>query len=204
MTASGQDAMIDAVLAHLHRSREALERAAADATFVTTVTAIAEAMSRALRDGGKIMFAGNGGSAADAQHIAAELIGRFGYDRAPLPAIALTTDTSALTAIGNDYGFDAVFERQLRGLGRKGDVFVGISTSGRSPNVVAALRAAREIGIVTVGFTGSKGDGMHALCDHTLVAPSDDTALIQQIHITAGHAICGLIERALFPPPARP
>ncbi len=196
--------MIDAVLAHLHRSREALDRAAADATFVTTVTAIAEAMSRALRDGGKIMLAGNGGSAADAQHIAAELIGRFGYDRAPLPAIALTTDTSALTAIGNDYGFEAVFERQLRGLGRKGDVFVGISTSGRSPNVVAALKAAREIGIVTVGFTGLKGDGMRALCDRTLVAPSDDTALIQQIHITAGHAICGLVERALFPPPAKP
>jgi D-sedoheptulose 7-phosphate isomerase len=149
------------------------------------------------------MLAGNGGSAADAQHIAAELLGRFAFDRAALAAIALTTDTSALTAIGNDYGFDHIFERQVRGLGRKGDVFIGITTSGRSPNVLAALKAARELDIVTVGFTGTKGIGMSSLCDLMLVSPSDDTAVVQQIHMVAAHAICGIVERALFDAPKR-
>jgi D-sedoheptulose 7-phosphate isomerase len=144
------------------------------------------------------LIAGNGGSAADAQHVAAEFLSRFKLDRAPLPAIALTTDTSNLTAIGNDYGFDQVFERQVRGLGRKGDVFIGITTSGRSPNIIAALKAAREIGLTTIGFTGIPGASMNALCDVTLVAPSDETALIQQIHITAAHAICEVVERELF------
>jgi D-sedoheptulose 7-phosphate isomerase len=189
----------DAVLTHLRRSRETIERAAGERDFVTAVLAIAERITRTLRDGGKVMLAGNGGSAADAQHIAAELVGRFGFERAPLAALALTTDTSALTAIGNDQGFEEVFARQLRGLGRKGDVFIAISTSGRSPNILAALTAARELGIVTVGFTGAKGIDLRALCDLTLVAPSDETALIQQVHITAGHAICGLVERELFP-----
>jgi D-sedoheptulose 7-phosphate isomerase len=188
-----------AVLDHFRRSRETLERAESDRELVAAVLAIAERMARALRAGGKIMLAGNGGSAADAQHIAAELLGRFAFDRAPLAAIALTTDTSALTAIGNDYSFDQVFERQLRGLGCKGDVFLAISTSGRSANILAALKAARERGIVTIGFTGAQGEHMRALCDLVLVAPADETALIQQIHITAAHAICGLVERDLFP-----
>jgi len=190
-----------AVLDHFRRSRETLERAAGERELVAAILAIADRMVRTLREGGKIMLAGNGGSAADAQHIAAELVGRFVIDRAPLAAIALTTDTSALTAIGNDYSFDRVFERQVRGLGRKGDVFIAISTSGRSPNILSALEAARELGIVTVGFTGSKGAQMHALCDFILIAPSDETALIQQIHITAAHAICGLIEREMFGAP---
>ena len=189
----------DAVTAHFRRSRDAIERAAGEREFVAAVLAIADRMTRSLKDGGKILFAGNGGSAADAQHIAAELVGRFTTDRAPLAAIALTTDTSILTAVGNDYGFDRVFERQVRALGRKGDVFVGISTSGRSPNILAALKAARELGIVTVGFTGQKGADMRPLCDLTLAVPSDETALIQQVHITAAHAICGLVERELFP-----
>jgi D-sedoheptulose 7-phosphate isomerase len=184
---SDADQFIDA---HLRRSREALDAAAADAALRGSIRAIAEAVVRSLRGGGKLLIAGNGGSAADAQHIAAELVGRLAFDRAPLPAIALT--------IGNDYGFEAVFERQLRALGRAGDVFIGISTSGRSPNIVTALKAARELKIVTVGMTGSRDAPMNTLCDHRIAAPSDDTQLIQQIHIVAAHAICGLIERSMF------
>jgi D-sedoheptulose 7-phosphate isomerase len=189
----------DEILGHLSRSKDALQRAEQDSSLIRTIGAIASAVTASLRAGGKLMLAGNGGSAADAQHIAAELLSRFRQDRNPLPAIALTTDTSVLTAIGNDYGYDQVFERQVRGLGRKGDVFVGISTSGRSPNIVAALMAARAIGVVTIGFTGTKGTAMQPLCDHLLVAPSDETAIIQQIHITAAHAICALVEGGLFP-----
>jgi len=189
------------VLDYFRRSRETLERAAGEPEFMAAILAIADQITRVLRQGGKVMLAGNGGSAADAQHIAAELVGRFVIDRAPLAAIALTTDTSALTAIGNDYSFDHIFERQLRGLGRRGDVFVAISTSGHSRNILAALKAARELGIATIGFTGAKGAQMHPLCDLTLIAPSDETALIQQIHITAAHAICGLVERDLYGAP---
>jgi D-sedoheptulose 7-phosphate isomerase len=187
------------ILAHLKRSKDALQRAEQDSSLIKTIGAISAAIAGSLRAGGKLMLAGNGGSAADAQHIAAELLSRFKLDRNPLPAIALTTDTSVLTAIGNDYGYDQVFERQVRGLGRKGDVFVGISTSGRSPNVIAALKAARAAGVVAVGFTGTKGLALQADCDHLLVSPSDETAIIQQIHITAAHAICALVENELFP-----
>src|ERR1700759_2941182 len=158
---------LDTVAAtHFRRSLEELERAAGDAEFMGQVLAIAAACERALRDGGKLLLAGNGGSAADAQHIAGEFLSRLNFDRNPLPAIALTTDTSVLTAIGNDYGFDKAFERQVRGLGRKGDVFIAISTSGRSPNVMVALKAARELGLVTVGFTGDGERDMGKLCDH--------------------------------------
>jgi D-sedoheptulose 7-phosphate isomerase len=188
----------DAVLAHFRRSQQAVERASDDAKFIAATVAIAERIAASLKSGGKILLAGNGGSAADAQHIAAEFVGRFVDDRAPLAAIALTTDTSALTSIGNDYGFEKIFERQVRALGRRGDVFVGISTSGRSPNVVAALQAARELGLTTVGFTRNAATPMHALCDLTLAVPAEETALIQQIHITAAHAICHLVERELF------
>ena len=188
----------DAVQAFFRRSQQAVERATADAAFIAAVVAIAERIAGSLKNGGKVLLAGNGGSAADAQHIAAEFVGRFIADRAPLPAIALTTDTSAITAIGNDYGFELVFERQLRAIGRTGDLFVGISTSGRSPNILAALKAARELGIATVGFTRGAQTPMHALCDLVLGVSSDETALIQQIHITAAHAICHLVERELF------
>ncbi|MEA2978841.1 MAG: D-sedoheptulose 7-phosphate isomerase [Alphaproteobacteria bacterium] len=193
----------EAVVAHLRRSQQAVERVAADGKFLAATLAIAERIAASLKGGGKVLLAGNGGSAADAQHIAAELVGRFINDRAPLAAIALTTDTSALTAIGNDYGFEQVFERQVRALGRKGDVFIGISTSGRSPNIVAALQAARDLGLVTIGFTRDAQTPMHALCDLTLAVPSEETALIQQIHITAAHAICHLVERELFGVPER-
>lgn len=188
----------DVVAAHFRQSCEVLGRAAADPGLLASISAIADAIARAFRDGGKLLIAGNGGSAADAQHIAGELLSRFGFDRAPLPAVALTTDTSVLTAIGNDYGFDRVFERQVRGLGRPGDIFLALSTSGRSPNVLCALKAAREIGMITIGFTGDGRRDMTADCDHCLAAPSGETPLIQQVHIVAAHAICGLVERDLF------
>jgi D-sedoheptulose 7-phosphate isomerase len=188
----------DLVLNHLRKSREAMARAEQDTALVSTIAKIADAISRSLKSGGKVLLAGNGGSASDAQHIAAEFVGRYISDRAPLAAIALTTDTSALTAIGNDYGFDHVFERQLRALGKKGDVFIGISTSGRSPNLLATFKAAREMNIVCVGFTRAADTPMHALCDLTLGVPATETALIQQVHITAAHAICALVERDLF------
>ncbi|HEY1545756.1 MAG TPA: D-sedoheptulose 7-phosphate isomerase [Xanthobacteraceae bacterium] len=191
----------DIAAAYLRRSLDVLERAVADPEFSTAISAIAQAIESSLRAGNKVMLAGNGGSAGDAQHIAGEFLSRFRFDRHPLPAIALTTDSSVLTAIGNDYGYEQVFERQLRGLGRRGDVFVAISTSGKSPSVLAALRAAREIGVTTVGFTGTApgAAAMRPLCDHVLAAPSDDTPLIQQMHITAGHAVCEIVERNLFP-----
>jgi D-sedoheptulose 7-phosphate isomerase len=190
--------MRDEIEKHLQRSLQTMQQAAADADLQKTIGAVAECIVTALRGGNKIMLAGNGGSAADAQHIAAEFLVRFRANRDALPAVALTTDTSVLTAIGNDLGFDQVFERQIRGLARQGDVFIGLSTSGTSPNVLRALRAARDMGVKTVGFTGIAGTGMKSLCDLLLVVPSDDTALIQQIHITAAHAICIAVEGALF------
>ncbi len=189
------------IAAHFRHSREALERAAGDRDFLRSVATIAGAIADAYRGGGKLLIAGNGGSAGDAQHIAGEFLSRYFIDREPLPAIALTTDTSVLTAVGNDYGFARVFERQVRGLGRRGDVFLAMSTSGRSENVLAALRAAREIGLITVGFTGSGANEMRAYCDHVLAAPGDKTPIIQQIHLLAAHAICEVVERELFGAP---
>ena len=188
----------DMVESHFRRSSESLERAARDVRLRAAVYAIADTITQAFRKGDKLLIAGNGGSAADAQHIASEFLSRLNFDRNPLPAIALTTDTSVLTAIGNDYGFDQAFERQVRGLGRRGDVFLAISTSGRSPNVLAALKAAREMGMTTIGFTGDGLRDMSVHCDHCLAAPSGETPLIQQIHIVAAHSICGLVERDLF------
>src|SRR5215469_11842348 len=190
----------DLVAEHFRRSCETLSRAADDPDLRAEIHAIAETITAAFRAGRKLLIAGNGGSAADAQHIAAEFLSRLNFDRNPLPAIALTTDSSVLTAIGNDYGFERTFERQVRGLGQPGDVFIAISTSGRSPNVIAALKAERDRGLTTIGFTGSRPKGvMQPLCDHYLIAPTHETALIQQIHIVAAHAICGLVEHDLFP-----
>jgi D-sedoheptulose 7-phosphate isomerase len=194
----------DSVAHHFRRSARVLQSAADDAALHATIEKIAAAVEHALRGGKKLLLAGNGGSAADAQHIAAEFVSRFKFNRDPLAAIALTTDTSILTAIGNDYGFEHVFARQLRGLGQRGDVFVAISTSGRSPNILAALRTAREMGMAAVGFTGSHDNPMRGLCDICLAAPTDETALIQQIHIVAAHAICGLVEARLFKESAAP
>lgn len=149
-----------------------------------------------LKNGGKILLCGNGGSAADSQHIAAELTGRYKKERKGLCAIALTTDTSALTAIGNDYGYDFVFSRQVEALARSGDLLLGISTSGNSKNVLNALQVAREMGCQTLGFSGRKGGEMRNLCDVLLISPSNDTPRIQEMHILMGHILCDLIERA--------
>jgi len=163
-----------------------------------TIEEISDICYSSLANGNKLIFCGNGGSAADSQHLAAEFMGRFLMDRDPVPALALTTDTSALTAIGNDYGYDQVFARQLRGIGSKGDVLVGISTSGNSGNVVNAIHAAKAMGITTVGFTGSSGGAMGSLCNVTLRVPSDETNHIQECHITTGHLICKIVEERMF------
>jgi D-sedoheptulose 7-phosphate isomerase len=156
----------------------------------------------ALRRGNKLLFAGNGGSAADAQHWAAELVSRFGYDRPGLSGIALTTDTSSLTAIGNDYGYEHVFARQIEAIGRKGDLLLALSTSGNSRNILRAMDAARQIGIAVIGFSGMSGGAMAEKCDLCFRMPSAETPKIQEGHEFLGHLICGLIERALFEPPA--
>jgi D-sedoheptulose 7-phosphate isomerase len=155
---------------------------------------IASEMARAIRNGNKVLWCGNGGSAADSQHMAAELMGRFRRERCGLPSIALTTDTSILTAIANDYGYEKVFQRQVEGLCAKGDIVVGISTSGNSRNICAALETARQMGAVTVAFTGRTGGLAGGIADLTLRVPSDDTARIQEAHILCGHMLCDFIE----------
>lgn len=187
---------------YLRESMAALEAFAADAALHDRLLTFADVISQSLGAGGKLMVAGNGGSAADAQHIAGEFVSRLFFDRAPLAAIALTTDSSVLTAVGNDYGFDTVFERQVLGLGRNGDVLLGISTSGASPNILRALAAARSTGMIALGFTGVMPGPMDELCDHVFHAPSPRTAIIQQLHITAAHIVCGLVERRLCGGPA--
>ena len=188
----------DPIGAHLAQSLAALERATQDAALLAAARTIASVIIAALRAGNKLLIVGNGGSAADAQHIAAEIVGRYKQDRQGWAAMALTTDTSALTAIANDYGFEQVFARQVEGLGQRGDVLLALSTSGRSPNILAALRRARECGLVTIGFTGRTGEALGALCDHLLVAPSDDTPVVQQIHLTVAHGICDQIEQTMM------
>jgi D-sedoheptulose 7-phosphate isomerase len=187
------------ILEYLSKSRDTIQAAIDDLAFGRTVGEIAEVITNALLSGRKVLLAGNGGSAADAQHIAGEMLSRLNYDRPPAAALALTTDTSVLTAIGNDYGYEKLFERQILGLGHPGDVFIALSTSGRSPNVLRAIEAARQRRLVVVGFTGRSGSDMRWRCDLSLHAPSDSTPLIQQIHIMAGHIICGLVEERLFP-----
>jgi D-sedoheptulose 7-phosphate isomerase len=160
-------------------------------------TALLEAAAATIKNGGKILFFGNGGSAADAQHLATELTVRYKKDRAPMAALALTTDTSALSAIGNDFGFEFLFSRQVEALGRKGDLAIGISTSGNSANVIKALESCRAMGITTVGFTGETGGKMPALCDILLNVPCKTTARIQEMHIMLGQMLCGGLEMKL-------
>ena len=197
MTVAGRPDDDALIAGFFDRSVATLQAAAKDAALLRLVADIAQAIETSMRTGGKLLIAGNGGSAADAQHLAAEFLSRYLVDRRPLPALALTTDTSVLTAIGNDYGFEHVFERQVRALGRPGDVFLAISTSGRSPNVLRALEAARDLGLVTIGFSGAAQTPMRALCRHFLTVASRETAIVQQIHMAAGHSICALVERAL-------
>ena len=165
----------------------------------TLIADTAEKMAQALRDGRKILLFGNGGSAADAQHIAAEFIGRFIPDRMPLAALSLAADSSALTSLGNDYGFNAVFSRQVQALGNTGDIAIGISTSGNSPNVLEAMDVARTKGLLTIGFTGESGGKMNGRTDVLFRVPSGMTPRIQETHITLGHVLCELIDRELFP-----
>lgn len=176
-----------------------LDAMAADEVLCAATAHAAEICVAALRAGRKVMICGNGGSAADAQHWAGELVSRFHYDRPGLPAIALTTDSSILTAIGNDYGYERVFARQVEALGVAGDVLIAISTSGNSPNVVAALEAARGRGIATIGFSGETRGAMAALSDICIHIPSRSTPRIQEGHEVLGHAICAMIEAAIFP-----
>lgn len=184
---------------YLAQSISALGAYAGDPAQAALLGRMSDAVVACMRAGGKLLLAGNGGSAGDSQHIAAEFTGRMLYDRDPLPAVALTTDTSALTAIGNDYGFEHAFERQLIAIGRKGDVFLGMSTSGHSPNVLLALAAAKAGGMVTIGFAGEGGGKMAGQVDLLLCAPSRLTPVIQQVHMVAGHILCSLVERMMFP-----
>jgi D-sedoheptulose 7-phosphate isomerase len=182
---------------YLEASCDVLAAALADRAFVDAMSRATEIVTQALRAGKKVLLAGNGGSAADAQHLATELVVRFYLDRPALPAIALTTDGTSMTAIGNDLGYEHVFSRQVLGLGQPGDVFIGLSTSGRSPNILGACKAARERGMTVIGFTGAKGDAMAPLCDVLARVPSDKTPLIQQVHMAAGHILCEIVEEAL-------
>ena len=161
------------------------------------IEAAAQTLISACQKRHKILLCGNGGSAADAQHLAAELTGRYERERQPYPAIALTVDSSALTAIGNDYGFVEIFARQVKAYGSDGDILIAISTSGRSPNVVAALKAARALKMITIGFTGAEGRDMTELCDHLLAVPASRTNRVQEMHIAIGHMLCGAIETFL-------
>ncbi len=171
----------------------------ADARLAGAIEAVANACVAALKAGNKLLFMGNGGSAADSQHLAGEMVSRFAYDRPGLPAFALTTDTSVLTAIGNDYGYERLFSRQVQAVGKAGDVLFGFSTSGKSPNVLAAFEAARALGVVNVGMTGNLRARIVEVVDHCIEIPSGSTPRIQEGHIIAGHTICGLIEAAMFP-----
>lgn len=183
-------------------ARESIEakRAFFDAN-AEAVARAAEMIIASVRAGGKVLVFGNGGSAADAQHIAAELVNRLNYDHPPIPAIALTTDTSIITSIGNDSSFDKVFERQVRALGRKGDVALAISTSGNSPNVLRAVEAAREIGVTTIALAGRNGGKLATLSELALVVNADSTQRIQETHITIAHILCELVEDALYGQP---
>jgi D-sedoheptulose 7-phosphate isomerase len=168
------------------------------------MVSVGRRMAEALRGGGKLLFCGNGGSAADAQHLAAEFVNRFRRDRQAMAAVALSTDTSVLTSIGNDYGFERIFARQVEALGRPGDVLVAISTSGHSPNVLAAAQTARRLGLVTVAFVGGDGGSLAGAADEAFLVPSGETARIQETHITLGHALCAIVEDILAPPGADP
>jgi D-sedoheptulose 7-phosphate isomerase len=193
-TESGEDIVASGLAAHraLFDRLHALQPDILRAASLITAT---------LRRGRKLLLMGNGGSAADCQHLAAEFTGRFQHERRPLAALALTTDSSALTCIGNDYGFEQVFARQLMGLAQRGDCVVAISTSGRSPNVLRALEQARALGLVCIGLTGRDGGDMHALCDLCLVVPHADTARIQEAHIFIGHSLCAVVEQSLMAQP---
>ena len=189
------------IAAQISEAQRVMSAMLEDIALQSCVGAAAQACIASLKQGGKILLAGNGGSAADAQHIAGEFVSRFAFDRPGLPAIALTTDTSILTAIGNDYGYDKLFVRQVQAHGQKGDIFIGYSTSGKSPNILGAFEEARARGLVCIGLTGNRGGPMRELCDFLLEVPSSDTPKIQEGHLVLGHILCGLVENAMFKAP---
>lgn len=189
--------MTDSVQTKFFSDSLAASIAAKHCVNLEAVARVAEQVFQCLKSGHKVLLAGNGGSAADAQHIAAEFTGRFLKDRHPLPAIALTTDTSAITAIGNDYGFEAVFSRQIQALGQPGDVFFAISTSGNSPNLLAAIEAAQTAGVSTVGVTGKDGGAIRTMVDHSIHVDHPETPRIQETHIMALHMICEWVDYRL-------
>jgi D-sedoheptulose 7-phosphate isomerase len=186
---------------HFEESIAVKQKFLDDPKQMNTLVEVAKLCVETYKRGNKILIAGNGGSAADAQHFAGELVSRFNFDRPPLSAIALTTDTSILTSIGNDYGFDDIFARQLLANGRSGDVFIAISTSGNSKNILKALELAKKCSIETVGLTGNRGGGMVSACDHVITAPSISTPVIQECHIAIEHTLCQVIESMIFGQP---
>lgn len=190
--------MKNIITSEISKTVTALNKILQDEALLATIETVANQCVTALNRGNKVLLAGNGGSAADAQHIAGEFVSRFAFDRPGLSAFALTTDTSVLTAIGNDYGYEKLFARQVQAVGTIGDVFIGISTSGRSPNILAAFKEAKLKGIRTVGLTGETGGEMLGLCDHCICVPSRETPKIQEGHIVIGHILCGLIEQIIY------
>ena len=175
------------------------ERLLSNSEVIAAVSKVSQIVVRAVDEGNKLFLLGNGGSAADAQHIAAEFVGRFAFDRPALPALALSVNTSCVTAIGNDYGFDQVFSRQIEALGRPGDVAIGISTSGNSQNVLCGISVAKKMGLPTVGLTGHGGGKLKSVADYCICVPSDQTPRIQECHILIGHIISELVEESIFP-----
>jgi len=189
------------IAAQIAEAQRVMTAMLADKTLSSTMEKAAQACITCMNQNGKILLAGNGGSAADAQHIAGEFVSRFAFDRPGLSAFALTTDTSILTAVGNDYGYEKLFSRQVQSHGKPGDIFIGYSTSGKSPNILRAFEEARSLGLVTIGLTGNRGGPMRELCDYLFEVPSSDTPKIQEGHLVLGHILCGLVENAIFKAP---
>jgi len=190
--------MLNIVKSQIQASIDAKQLILKDEKLLGQIIQSAETIIEGYKSGKKTMFAGNGGSAADAQHLAGELVARFYFDRPGIPSIALTTDSSVLTAIGNDYGFERLFSRQVQAMGNAGDIFIGLSTSGNSPNILSALDACKEKGIFSIGLTGMTGGKMADKCDICIKVPSHDTPRIQESHILIGHILCCAIEQELF------
>jgi len=190
--------MTEFIINQIKESYEIKKAILEDRKLLDLIAEIGEVLVSVYNNGNKLLIAGNGGSAADAQHIAGELVSKFYFDRPALPAIALTTDTSIITAIGNDYGYEKLFSRQIEANGVKGDVFLGISTSGNSANIIEGLKVAKEKGIMTIGLTGKTGGKMKDFCDYCICVPSNETPRIQEAHILIGHILCSIIEEAIF------
>lgn len=186
------------IVSQISETKRVVSQMLSDEELIASIEDAAHTCIQAIMNGNKILLAGNGGSAADAQHIAGEFVSRFAFDRPGLSAIALTTDTSILTAIGNDYGYENLFARQVQAHARKGDVLIAYSTSGISPNIINALKEAKSSGLKCIGMTGNRGGPMQELCEHYLAVPSGDTPKIQEAHAVLGHILCGLVELKLF------